>query len=330
MSGVADPSTAAQDTGKTNVMGLNFFKKAVDLAGISPGTKRKLDSLNQQQRATTHGIAGEHLAEPVPNFIQLPSEEIVKNMNNASIVLGRDRPDNALSGYGGKGDTQAASIDLVAGYQGAGAVQSTPSGEDVYCNPNFFTDASRIYISQKTDVDKNFALAAGTVGLAIAKSAVALKADGIRLIAREGIKLITKTDAKNSQGGDIRSTVGIDLIAGNDDEDMQPLVKGDNLIEAIDAVIEQLSDLNGIVDSFLMAQQKFNAALTNHTHIGNRGWPTAPSFSAVGAGITDSISKVAMVKTSLIANKTNLATTKFNFLNLAGEKYINSRHNNTN
>ena len=77
-------------------------------------------------------------------------------------------------------------------------------------------------------------------------------------------------------------------------------------------------------------QQKFNAALTNHTHLGNKGYPTSPSFSAVGAGITDSISKVAMVKTSLIANKTNLATMKFNFLNLAGEKYINSRHNNTN
>ena len=50
-----------------------------------------------------------------------------------------------------------------------------------------------------------------------------------RIIGREGIKLITKTDNQNSQGGDVRSILGIDLIAGNDDSDLQPMVKGDNL-----------------------------------------------------------------------------------------------------
>ena len=103
----------------------------------------------------------------------------------------------------------------------------------VYVDPNFTTDAARIYISQKTDVDKNFKLGAGQVGYGSAKSAVALKADGIRLVAREGIKLVTGMDAKNSQGGTNASVMGIDLIAGNNDLDMQPFVKGENLRQAL-------------------------------------------------------------------------------------------------
>ena len=51
----------------------------------------------------------------------------------------------------------------------------------------------------------------------IPRSGIALKADGVRLIGREGIKLVTGVDSINSQGGTIEYAKGIDLIAGNDD-----------------------------------------------------------------------------------------------------------------
>ena len=117
-------------------------------------------------------------------------------------------------------------------------------------------DAARIYISQKTDVDRNFGLARGKVGSPTTKSGIAIKADGVRIVGREGIKLVTRTDRRNSQGGQVQSIVGIDLIAGNDDSDLQPMVKGDSLLSAMDRLVNYVDNLSGIVDSFLMSQME--------------------------------------------------------------------------
>ena len=83
------------------------------------------------------------------------------NENNAWIILGRDRPASVMSGYGGKGDTQAASIDIVAGRMGSEVRAFDESGEKLFVNPSFKKDAARIYISQKSDIDKYFDLIPG-------------------------------------------------------------------------------------------------------------------------------------------------------------------------
>lgn len=111
---------------------------------------------------------------------------------------------------GGKGHTQAGSIDFVVG-----RMASKPK-DGVYVDSNFEIDAARIYLSQKTDVDKNFNLPNGSSGPAEAKSTVSLKADGIRIIGREGIKFVVGTDARNSQGGVVDTTFGIELLANVD------------------------------------------------------------------------------------------------------------------
>ena len=101
-------------------------------------------------------------------------------------------------------------------------------------------------------------MAEGKVGNSKTKSAIALKADAVRIVARDGIKLVTRTDAINSQGGQIAEAVGIDLLATNNDEDLQPLVKGGNLKEALEKLVTHVDKLNGIVDSLLMYQIAFN------------------------------------------------------------------------
>ena len=207
----------------------------------------------------------------------------------------------------------------------------TQDGERVYANPDFTMDAARIYISQKTDVDQNFGLVTGKVGSPRTKSGIAIKADGVRIVGREGIKLVTRTDKRNSQGGQVQSIVGIDLIAGNDDSDLQPMVKGDSLLSAMDRLVNYVDKLSGIVDSFLMSQMEFNTYSMSHIHISpGFGAPTPPSPTMLAGGISTAIRQMAQTKTSILALKANLATYKINFLNPAGSGYINSRHNHTN
>lgn len=296
------------------------------------------DELIQENRSKTsksqtnfaRGAGGHPLYEPVPQPIKTSTEKYIEN-GNASIVIGRDRPASRLSGYGGRGDTQAFSMDIVVGRMGSQSRQFAEDGSRIWVDPSFKYDAARIYISQKTDVDTNFGLAEGHVGISNTKSAIALKADGVRIIAREGIKLITKTDANNSQGGTVDATFGVDIIAGNDDEDMQPMVKGRNLNDALKTLTFHVDKLNGIVDSLLMAQMTFNTALTHHFHFSPFfGLPTSPSPPVVSSGIKTMIDHLFQTKMSLIMQKANLAMFKQSFFAPSGGKYICSRYNNVN
>ena len=184
------------------------FKKAFTVFGLSEEAKKAFDKKSKKDTKFMKGIGGDPLAEPVPSYIQTSTEVVVKNENNAWIVLGRDRPKGRMSGYGGRGDTQAASIDIVVGRMASSAISHTSDNQKVWTDPDFKEDAARIYMSQKTDIDANFNLAAGSVGAAIAvnadefdivdnpnipppssfnpepRSGIALKADGVRLIAR--------------------------------------------------------------------------------------------------------------------------------------------------
>ena len=316
---------------------INITKAAVVLKGADPRARARLRNSDAKLTASMRGIDGDTLIEPVPKFIQAPAEKVLQNANSSWIVLGRDRVGPKSSGYGGSGDTHAASIDLVTGRMAhnARSVDAT-TGEALSADPDFKIDAARIYLSQKTDVDKSFELIPGKVGTSKARSAIAMKADGVRIIAREGIKLITSETTKNSQGGDLMSYVGIDLIAGNVDDpktgtDLQPMAKGKNLSEALERLTFHVEKLNGIVDSLLNIQLDFNIALKDHWHPSPFFVePTAPSLISQKAGQTAVNLMLGKVKTSLMAHKANLGTFKRTYLKQSGKKYINSRFNNVN
>jgi hypothetical protein len=281
--------------------------------------------------SSTEGAFNTPLREPVPIFNVSPSEKVISGGNNSYIVLGRDRPSVFASGYGGKGHTQCGSIDIVVGRMSPDPKEIDEDGNQIIVEPNFYSDAARIHISQKTDVDKNFGLVEGSLGNSEGRSAIALKADHIRLMGREGIKIITKTDLKNSRGGDVRSVGGIDLIAGNDDKDLQPFVKGKNMVEAMTEMVTQVDKLNGIVDSLLMIQMQFNKALSGHFHHSPFfGIPTSPSIPVVQAGVQVMLKHFKDTKKSLMAHKGNLQFYKASYLTVSGDKWILSRYNNVN
>jgi len=311
---------------------LSLFKKSVKRLGANPSSLRTLQSSVKKTVASELGLFGDKVAEAVPNFLPTASEKVVNNSHNASIVLGRDRPASRMSGYGGKGDTQCGSIDIVVGRQGSEVKAFNPEGAPVSVDPDFIKDAARIYISQKTDIDKNFNLAHGSVGRQTAKSAIGIKADGIRILGREGIKLVTTMDKKNSQGGDVQSVAGVDIIAGNNASDLQPMVKGNNALEAIDRLTKHVAKLNGIVARMLEIQTEFNTALNGHYHFSPffASPTTPPDPSTMAKGAKTLVNHLTKTKISLTMHKAALGTFRINYLTQVGEKYINSRFNKVN
>ena len=171
----------------------------------------------------------------------------------------------------------------------------------------------------------------------------------MRVIGREGIKLVTSSDSFNSKGGKIKSRSGIDLIAGNDDSDLQPLVKGDNLVKALESLVEYI---NGIVETFAAFvkyqmtinadQGKFNNAVFLHTHL----VPQSPA----GVTLSDTALQLKDPKTgkilstmpkeifnmasdsvmSTVNTKTNLVMYKSNVFTPKCFDYILSKNNHTN
>lgn len=297
-------------------------KRAVRFEGLSKKELAKRLAISEESSISHDGVGCDKLVEPIPHYDVAPCEKVIAGENNSFIVFGRDRPSNKISGYGGKGHTQCGSIDIVVGRMSA-----APS-EEMFVDPNMRTDAARVLISQRSDVDKNFKLAKGQVGESIAKSCIVMKADALRLIAREGIKIITNGDDVNSLGGRIAKVFGIDLIAGNDDADLQPLVKGNNLRDAMKAMIDYIDKLIGFIFNFILNQIQINSILMAHTHQSPSG-PTSPSIELASIGALIQM-KNGISNNDLYSTRINLKTLKLMFLEPIGEKYICSRNNNSN
>jgi hypothetical protein len=312
------------------------FKQNNPLTGLPEPAQT--DWANTQARSIPHqtGIAGAELKEAIARFNQLPCEKVIKGKNDAFIVLGRDRTGTALQGKGMQGEAKSSAIDIVVGRWGGAIPEADENNENLYLDPEFHEDAARIYISQNTDIDKSFGLADGEVGHYTDRSAIALKADGIRLISREGIKLVTKNvpdiDEKNSKGLPLVPQFGIDLIANNNDEDLQPLVKGRNLVLGLKSLTQHIHDLNNIVKNFLLFQMKFNKAVQDHVHVSPFwGTDTAPSSNlSMFDGPLNMKNLQEIVDEDTKKFKRNLIGFEMKYLKDSGKKYINSEYNNTN
>lgn len=302
-------------------------KKSVDISGLSPTRLRDLsNSKSWSKDGEFRGIANQKMIEPVPEHHRAGSEIIYSGDNNSIIVLGRDRPSSLMSGYGGRGHSQAGSIDLVVGRGAPYIFESDELGNKLFRDPDFRTDAARIHISQKTDIDDNFGLTDGKTGNAKTRSGIGIKADNVRIIGRESIKLVTKTESLNSQGGQITTFKGIDLIAGNDDSDLQAIPKGENLAQALSKLTDHVAQLTNIMETILTTQMKMNNVLMTHTHLA----PGTPSVEALAGGIISNIETVSKTIMRLPLHRMNLEAYKINYLSPVGRYYINSRFNHTN
>ena len=326
-----------------------LYKKTQDLSGVSKQRKEEFQNLTEKQKFENKvsGIFGQKRVQAMVKRQDLDSELVLGRGpdNNAFIILGNDRTGKPHEGYGAQGHTQCDAIDIVAGLGGHAPKEVDSKDREVTTNPNFFLDAARIYISQKTDIDKNFGIAefglsqSGVsrpddrrgLGVHGAKSAVAIKADNVRLIGRESIRLVTGTDKKNSQGGDVLAKTGIELLAMNDPTTLQPIVLGHNLEAALLTIVMNVEDLAKIMHGYIKYQMKFNHVLQQHTHNSPFfGIATLPSGPCISAGITCDIETASQTELSILKHITNLQGLIHNYLTDSGELYINSRLNKVN
>ena len=306
-------------------------ERNVDLGLADPQKLQAYINAPTRFKFSRSGIAGNPSIEPVPLYKELKTDRVLSNERNAWVVLGTDRPGASVTGYGGKGHTQCGAIDLVVGRRGAYVRESDDDGGVIKVNPDFKLDAARIYISQKSDIDEYFELPDGNVGNTIAGSAVAVKGDEVRIIARGGIKLVTHQDARNARGERNDKIKGIDLIAGGgQDPDCQPLVKGTNLKDALEELGSQIEDLREILYSFLKYQRSMNEKLASHTHKSPfYGQSTSPSTDLLPEAIKAIVQQTAQTEMSIISHQTNLATWSTNYLKDGVETFICSDYNTT-
>jgi len=334
---------------------------------ISENTSDTLDpydgSLEQDQEA---GLQNKKLREKLPIYNASESETVTSGRNNTHIILGRDRWGGPETGYGGLGHTRAGAIDIVVGLQGWGPAEAGKTGPlggwiPGRADKNFGSmtrdispgDAARIYISQRTDVDDYFDICDGYVGRCYSNSAIAMKADSIRILARKGIKLVTQRNppGRNSINGKVGTVYGIDLIAGNRDfktgldnltpgnpefglgrriNQLQPIPKGDNLEEYLKILHGNVSLINDILGNLIRVTWTIaNSVLTPDTLITVFPGTTAP-IPPTAMNITKYLTLSAKEYGKLIATEAAMKAYRIDYLESVGAIYINSRHNRTN
>lgn len=328
--------------------------------GAFPGgekTREDIKEATPESKAKIGGVGFGVLAEERVLFnkvdceIVLPHEEGTEN--GAYLVFGRDRmggahPDAQSEGPKQYGDqymhTGTAMIDLVVGRQACLNGPGKPPKSEVEVtdedgntklvhnrvNPSFAHDAARIYISQKTALDEALGLDNGTVGRIEGKSGILLKADGIRIVAREGIKIMSDCDHLNSAGVKNTAKQGTNLIYGNEskggDYELQPMVKGKNMKEALVDINKMLGQLSSMILDQQVMLMGLAGDYMSHMHIGNTGGPTpgmAPTV--IPAGIKAVITLASDFSTKAIPFQTAHAAFKLNYTESLGGKYICSK-----
>lgn len=239
-------------TDKTNLtLGFEKYKeeKSNDIDSDIASEKRA-QSAPENSKVKTPPLSPEFVKEDVPNFIARVGDRTLEGSNNTLISLGRDRPSKIDSGQ----KEGAGTIDIVSG-------RSNTEGD-----LDLESDLSRIYITSKSDTDKNFNIKAGSAVNGTA--AIVCKSDEIRIVARSGTKIIVeKGDVyiKNDGKVTVETTGKVDIKAAgvNVGGEDSPAALGDKVVEILDSLI--------------------NAFMTHDSHVTPLG-PSGPSPTALAKG----------------------------------------------
>ena len=303
----------------TNVSAEAFSSKTQKNA-IPRGVSKKL------------GIDGKSVYRELPTFNPIESCKVL-NKNNSFINLGKDAPGGPGTGYSAFG-TPASSVDIVCGR--LTSLPSVSKNSSLYVNDNFMYDAARIYISETTDLEDNFSMPEGDNMRQKARSGIGAQADVIAFKGKSGIKLTTgQYGERNSKGGKIRSGSGIELIAGTNVKNLQPMVLGDNMEKAMKSMMKRINVLSDIIMDLAQVQNSTLLQLQAHTHplaidpitLTPAAVQSPLLLTTLSLNFSDNIVKGIMNATT---NKINLLFDEVNYLSALGKDYINSDLNRTN
>ncbi len=288
------------------------------------------------------GINNTQTNEIKTNFNSTEGEKVIEGDTNCFIILGRDRNAGIASGMGGKGHTGAAAIDIVAGHMGYAPINKLYF-EEKKTDKDFKNDAARIYLSQMSDIDEYFEipkiqmkLGNNMLDLEQTKgtSAIGIKADNVRIISRESIKIVTNHNGVNSLNRKA-SNGGIDIIAGynlatlDPHMSLQPMVKGNNLVELLKEIVRRMEDVQATVATFLEKQGNINNLFLEHTHqSGNAGEETSRLIQEQGR--MENFKLLTDVLPDILKNFIGKASLEGVYFTASSPKYINSIWNRVN
>jgi hypothetical protein len=285
------------------------------------------------------GIFNTRVYEPTYNYLRAQNEQLLGDATvDANIVIGTDRPSQISGpGYGAYGAQKANTIDIVVGRMASARSGKGPEN-GTFINPSFAADAARIYISQMTDIDTNFGIANGRTGNITGRSAIGMKADAVRIVGREGVKIITGASFEfenagngngetNSKGGDLMPAPFIELIAGNVTSEnesnngqkyIQGVGRGENIVDCLEDLTDLMNDFLGAMINFCYLQIVFNTAVQVNV------FPFHSFHSATGTTVNQQL--LTSVFNALHHIRTQLNSTfPTDYLKVSGNKYIASK-----
>ena len=281
-------------------------------------------------------------------FNKAKGEKVIQK-GNSFIVLGKDRPNTLGSGWGATVASSAACIDLVVGRMSSARGGKGPKADAVVDN-SMSGDAARIYISELANIDDWFGLVRGSRPNATGRSAIGIKADGVRIIGREGVKIVTgKMDGvtnfgpggePNSLGGKIKQPAPtIEFIAGNVAEDegngkkggqkpriLQPLVKGEKAVLALEELVDIVSDLTTACREFRKYQTRINRFTANGLKATTSRYGSATVATSAARIYTNNARLQTKTAGFMWLNQVNTRIYKANYLQPFGDFYICSEN----
>ena len=227
--------------------------------GLSPANNTLEDPEGYEIIYAAAASIGQFVGEAVPRFTKRSPDLTLQGSNNTLICMGTDR----IAGEDLNTTLQAAgTIDMVCGRGQEGSVSAPLVATNTRAlnevnkvplqsqkgdpnltegDPDFVTDLSRIYVSMKTDGDKNFDLEFTNSAAPQVDGApyIVAKSTEVRLIGRDGgsVRLIKEGDTQSEICLMSNGTIAIEGITGSSDASRttQPTIRGEDLVLAIEA-----------------------------------------------------------------------------------------------
>ncbi len=241
--------------------------------------KQKDKILEQYEYGELNGLMNSVVPEDVednPSYIQAEAEKVFsKQHQNARIIFGKDRMADVASGFGGMGKPNSNAIDLVVGLGSSfEPIGKRTLEKNNYLNKNPFTDASRVYISQRTDLDSHFGITEGEIyplDRSQGVSGAAMKADMVLVLGRRNVKIkagqshgeaFPRGGEKDAHGSNLPDA-RIEMIA---DAPLEPMVRGEKLVDCITNIYEQIQDNRITLIKLIGHLCDMNYALMIHQH----------------------------------------------------------------
>jgi hypothetical protein len=285
--------------------------------------------------------------EREPSYQQAQAEIVLPEMRrkgmNSRIVLGKDRLSGFSSGFGGKGTPASNAIDIVVGLGSSFRQNGKSLDQDIAIGKNVFTDAARIYISQRTDLDTYFGITEGQKydidkpkkdgGGGV--SGIAVKADTVLVLGRRNVKIkagqssgksLPKDGETDSHARSIDTTDNRIELIGSQGLSLQPVVLGDNLVETLEGIYSAINKNNLAIQDMILEIMQLRIMLMLHIHGDPISGVTLPSPDLI-ASMYDRLPQDLQKQTEGYLDALNQIIEELNTIRIPNKtKYILSKN----